>query len=45
MDKIQKEGKWVPHELSELAIQNRLTIRISLLFRHKKAVFISNYNW
>jgi len=45
MGKIQKEDKWIPHELSELAIQNRLIIRISLLFRHKKKiVFISNCN-
>jgi len=45
MEKIQKEGKWISHELSELTIQNRSTICISLLFRHKKeAVFMSNCN-
>lgn len=40
MGKIQKEGKWVPHELSKLAIQNRLTICTSLLSRHKKKQFL-----
>jgi len=29
MRKITKEGKWVPHELSKLAIQNCLIICIS----------------
>jgi len=33
--KIQKKGKWIPHELSELAIQNYNTC-LSLLSRHKK---------
>jgi len=29
MGKFQKEGKWVPHELTENAIANRLNISIS----------------
>ena len=29
MGKFQKEGKWVPHELTENAIANRLNIPIS----------------
>ena len=33
MEKIQKEGKWVSHELTENAIANRLNISISLLAR------------
>jgi len=37
--KIQKEGKWVPHELFKLAIQN-LTICTSLLSCHKKKQFL-----
>jgi len=36
MENIQKEDKWVPHEL---AIQNRLTICTSLISRHKKKQF------
>jgi len=36
MGKIQKEGKWVSRELSELPIQYRLIICTSLLSRHKK---------
>ncbi|EZA59006.1 Diuretic hormone class [Ooceraea biroi] len=36
MGKIQKEGKWVRHELSESAIANRLNICISLIARQKK---------
>ena len=39
MGKIQKEGKWLPHELSENAILNRLSIATSLLARQKKKVF------
>jgi len=38
--KIPKEGKWVSHELSKLAVQNCLIICISLHSHHKKAVFI-----
>jgi hypothetical protein len=38
MGKIQKEGKWVPHELSELTIQNRYTC-ISLFSRQKKFLY------
>jgi len=36
MGKIQKEGKWILHELSELAIQNCLTICTSLFSRYEK---------
>jgi len=38
--KIQKEDKWISHELSELAGQNRLIICTSLLFCHKKKQFL-----
>jgi len=34
--RLKKEGKWIPHELSELAIQNCLTICTLLLSRYKK---------
>jgi len=44
-EKIPKGDTWIPYKLSELAIQNCLTICTSLLSRHKKAVFVSNYNW
>jgi len=43
MGKIRKDGKLVPHELSELAIQNCLTMHLTctLLFsRHKKKQFL-----
>ncbi|VVC42845.1 Transposase, type 1 [Cinara cedri] len=36
MGKIQKEGKWLPHELFENAISNRFNIVVSLLARQKK---------
>jgi len=39
MGKIQKGSKWVPHELSEMTIQNCLTICILLLSRRKKKQF------
>jgi len=39
MKKIKKEGKWVTYELFEWAIQNRLTICISLFSHHKKKQF------
>lgn len=45
MEKIQKEGKWVPHELTENAIANRLNIFISLLARQKKRVFLAHCDW
>jgi len=35
--RFKKKGKWIPHELSELAIQNRLIIAFS---RHKKKQFL-----
>jgi len=37
--KIQKKGKWIPHKLSELPIQNYNTC-LSLLSRHKKEQFL-----
>jgi len=40
MGKIQKKGQWVPHELTENAIANRLNISISLLARQKKKSFL-----
>ena len=40
MGKIQKEGKWQPHELTENAIANRLNISISLLAKHNKKSFL-----
>lgn len=40
MGKIQKEGKWLPHELSESAIQNRFNIAVSLFARQKKKSFL-----
>jgi len=45
MGKIQKEGKWVPHELTENAIANRLNISISLLARQKKEFFVAHCDW
>jgi len=49
MEKIQKEGKWVPHELIENAIANRLNISISLLARQKKSflwrIVTGNEKW
>jgi len=36
-ERFKKKGKWIPHELSELAIQNRLIIAFS---RHKKKQFL-----
>lgn len=40
LGKIQKEGKWVPHKLSETANANRLTTCISLLARQKRKSFL-----
>lgn len=40
MRKIQEKGRWLPHELIENAIANRLNISISLLVRHKKKSFL-----
>jgi len=49
MGKIQKEGKWIPHELTENAIANCLNISISLLARQKKKKFFlahcGDENW
>ncbi len=38
---IQKEGKWVPHELTEANIENRLMVCNSLLTRHRRWNFLS----
>jgi len=43
IEKIQKEDKWIPHELFELAIHNHLSICTSLLSCHKKSSFIKLY--
>lgn len=40
MGKIQKEGRWVPHKLSESAIANRFNIAVSLLAKQKKKSFL-----
>ena len=40
MDKINKVGKWVPHKLSEININQRLSTCISLLARYKKKGFL-----
>lgn len=40
MGKIQKEGKWLPHELTENAISSRFNIAVSLLARQKKKSFL-----
>ena len=40
MGKIQKEEKWLPHELSESAISNRFNIAISLFARQKRKSFL-----
>lgn len=40
MGKIQKEGKWLPHELTEIGIQNRYNTCVSLLSRQKKKHFL-----
>ena len=40
LGKIQKEGKWVPHDLSEKNLTSRLTTCLSLLNRHKQKSFL-----
>jgi len=40
MGKIQKKGKWVPHELTENAIANRINISTFLLAKQKKKSFL-----
>lgn len=40
MGKVQKYGKWVPHELSERATGSRLNICLSLLAKQKKKSFL-----
>jgi len=46
MKKIQKEGKWILHELFEMTIQNRLIVLAfsSENFSQKEAIFVSNYD-
>lgn len=40
LGKVQKVGRWVPHQLSEVNISQRLSICTSLLLRHKKKSFL-----
>lgn len=40
LGKIQKEGKWIPHKLSDENIASRITICLSLLNRHKQKSFL-----
>ena len=40
LGKIRKEGKWLPHELTENAIANRYNICFSLLARQRKKSFL-----
>jgi len=40
MGKIQKEGKWVPHELTERQMENRRTTSEILLLRHERKSFL-----
>jgi len=37
---IQKKGKWILHELSELAIQNHLSIICIIVFSSQKKQFL-----
>ena len=40
MGKIQKEGRWIPHQLSECNKNQRLTSCLSLLSKHRKKSFL-----
>jgi len=40
LGKVQKIGRWVPHQLSEVNISQRLSICTSLLSRQKKKSFL-----
>ena len=40
MGKIQKEGKWVPHELTERQMENRRATSEILLLRHERKSFL-----
>ncbi len=40
LGKVQKVGKWVPHQLSEINISQRLKICVSLASRQKKKSFL-----
>lgn len=40
MGKIHKEGKWLPHELTESAIANRFNIAVSLIARQQRKSFL-----
>ena len=40
LGKVQKVGKWIPHELSEVNISQRLSICASLASRQKKKSFL-----
>ena len=41
---VQKLGNWVPHELTERAVPNRLTISEILLQRQKRKGFLQRIN-
>ena len=45
MGKIQKEGKWVPHELTERQIENRSHFRNFAFAARKKEFSASNCYW
>ena len=40
MGKIQKSGRWVPHELNDRQIEKRKNTRAILLARHKRKSFL-----
>lgn len=42
MKMILKEGKWIPHQLTEANIENRLMVCTSLMTRHRKWHFLHN---
>ena len=46
MGKIQKVGKWVPHELYERQMEKRKFVCEILLLRYeRKSFFVSGYKW
>ena len=40
LGKVQKDGKWVPHKLSEINISQRLNTCVFLSAKHKKKSFL-----
>ncbi|XKL61262.1 hypothetical protein PGB90_008319 [Kerria lacca] len=40
MGKIQKAGKWVPHQLNDRQMENRKTVSEILLSRHERKSFL-----